>query len=361
MEVSDVGKLMRGVLRCGRALHLFRGMQSQLEWLREYIEMLEKIDNTEPQIFDSLAFAIASLLLMHHNSGHDWIRKKSRNARRKTKKAKKKNKKTNNDDDNDGDGENGGDGDAGPGDDEDDVGISEQQQNEMDEAIDASVNEPLINCDSANAVPVERFLDDYKLFIPYIEPLIFEAPAKQKRPHRGINYSLLMVLQTCVAVADTFVLIGKCRKKLLALRTELYERLGFVSADECKCRILVLGWGETYSTPKSRGYRAIKKQIGASNKTTSDGITCEFFSIEEMQHDITKGETDQFVVVEDADLTPSERKWLRTVKVHEMRRLIVSEPQAALRDFVVGQRVRVKRSHIHSGGQTFEYLQVVDG
>lgn len=368
VENSDVGRLLRGMLRCGRVLQVFRGMRPQHEWLSGYIDMLERLDNLEPRMFDAVANAFGTLLLMHHNSEHDWLRKKSRDARRKQKKVvktrKRKSKRKSSDDDDDGDDNDDAakeieSNDAGSGDDEDAHGITAAEQDAIDEEIDGNAETPLINCDSASAVPVEVLLDDYEKFVPWLEPLLFECRANAPRPHAALHYALLIVLHTCEPVAQTMRLVDKCRKRLAALRTTRGAELG--CASECATRVLLIGWGATYATAKSRGYRALKKQLGEFNRTSDDGVTCEFFSIDELQHDVTRGWTEQFAVLSEATTSADEKKWLRTVKTHEMRRLRVSDPQAALRDFAVGQRIRITRWHLHSGGHTLEYAQVVEG
>lgn len=355
VEVSDVEKLMRGVLQAVRMIETFRTMRPDADhdWLSAYAEARDRIDTKlEPHLFAPVAQAFGTLLLMHHNSDHDWLRKCGRGALRKRK--KRRGKKASNDDDNDDD-------DDEEEDEEQEMGVSDKERDDIDRAIEttATTTQVVMNLDSASCVPLEKVFESYRTFVPSLEPLLFEASRATKRRHDGIDYGLLMLVHTAAAVADTTAMLEKCARRLRVVRARAYERLGYASEHECKCRILLVGWGESYETRKSRGQRAIKKHLALLNRTNGDGVSCEFFSIDELQHDVTKGDTEQFVALQEDNITPQERRWLRTVKTYEMRRLNVNEPQASVRGFVVGQRIRVRRSHVHLGGESVEYLQVV--
>ena len=248
MQVNDTGKLMRAILYASRIVVNLRAMSfaNEFDWISGYMLLLERIDNLEPQIFDAIASAFTSLLLMHNGTAHyDWLRpidKRARKTKKKRKSKKRKSKKNKNDDDDDDD-NSAERSDADADDDDQDARkvyestVTASERAELDEAIDTSGSErPVINVDSMSVTPLEEFLEGYETFIPYVQPLVFEASKSDRRPHNGIDYGLLMAVQVCGLVADIEKVLKKCRKQLVALRRDCYARLGYANADEMPCR-----------------------------------------------------------------------------------------------------------------------------
>lgn len=354
MQVDSCGKLLRAILRVTDIIQKFRSMNLSYDvWLADYVALLTQIDSgLEPDLFHSVAHAIGALLLMHNNTPDcDWLRPAAK--RKKSKRKKKSKKSRNNDDDDDDDHEI-------ENDDEDDGGLSTIEKREIDERIVENDNLPMINISGNDAISFESLWDNHLTFVPYLKPLFFERSQSTVCLHPGIKYALLLVVHTCNTVTETLVTLKKCHKKILQERHSQYQRLGYKQEKDVLSRIMVLGWGNIYKSKEERNYREMKATIAQLNLVDHNGVSFEFFSIEELQHDITKGNADQFVVVQHKNSTIEERKKLRTIETHQMRRLEKNDPQAAIRDFVVGQRIRIQRSHVHLGAGSVEYAQVVD-
>jgi len=357
MQVDSCGKLLRCVLQITRIVERFRSMhQSHDSWISDYARSFHQIDTgLDPDLFQATAAAFASLLLMHKNSPDcDWLRP-SVKRKKKKKKSKKKSRKRSDDDDDDDENQDSDDTD-------DNDGLSSTERNEIDEQIIGNEAQPMINLTGGGdgAQSLEKLLESHFTFVPYIKPLLFERLKNEPRLHDGIKYSLMLIVHTCANVTETLVMLKKCHKKILLERSEKFERLGYETEKEVCCRILLLGWGNIYKSSTERNYRDMKASLAELNRIDHSGVSYEFFSVEELQHDITKGNAEQFVVLNEKNTSAEERARLRTIETHQMRRLETTDPQAAIRDFVVGQRVRIQRSHVHLGAGSVEYAQVVD-
>lgn len=354
----------------------FRDMTPYTQHLLGFLERFERIENLDPVFYEAVTAAFASLMLTHYQTSADVAssaKKKRAPKKTKIKKTKGRHKKAppspianrnGDDDDNDDDTS-----DNDNVEDDSDV-FSADEKRRVDIEIDASL-QPSSSGPRANingvAMEFAKLFSSYTTFVNLLQPTFFYCKRDKQRSHAQLDYHMMMVVHTCSTIKETTEMLERCKVQVDQKRHEIGPRLGFKTLEEVakiRCRVVLIAWSDKYAPIDSRGYHALIKMCNTLNETTTASqekfVSYEFYSVEELQKDISRGEKDGSVALELTNITPEETRVLKHTKVFEMRCVERLDAQSRIRDFRVGQTIRVTRKHILSGGITTEYLQVID-